>query len=409
VIPDGLLEDAAARSRESMATRWRRVRANWRVMIQAGLAVALAWAVAKRLFGHPDPFVAPVSAIIALGQSYRERGRRTFELVFAVTLGVAAADILAYELGTGIAQLALAVALAVGLGMFFGTSPLFVNQVAVSAALVFTIMPPSGGISFSRTLDALTGGLIALGVAAVVVPADPVRILRGAARPVLDELEATLRDISGALRDRDPAAAEDALVRARGIDDLGQQFFTATRESMSAARMSPARRRARGTAEFYSEAAARIDLAVRTVRVLARGTIRALSLDENIPPEVSASLDSLAAAVGALADALESGSGYEAVREPALQAAAMATQVLEGTANLSVSVIVGQVLRPVGGGAARGRGAQRQEALRVRRDRREDPRQPGPLRRGGSGALAVRPAGGVVPRHGRGERRHDPG
>ena len=37
------------------------------------------------------------------------------------------------------AQLALAVSIAVGLGVFFGTSQLFVNQVAVSAVLVFTV------------------------------------------------------------------------------------------------------------------------------------------------------------------------------------------------------------------------------------------------------------------------------
>ena len=42
-------------------------------------------------------------------------------------------------------QLALAVFLAIGIGLFFGSSQLFVNQVAVSAVLVFTIQPPSHG------------------------------------------------------------------------------------------------------------------------------------------------------------------------------------------------------------------------------------------------------------------------
>jgi hypothetical protein len=95
--------------------------------------------------------------------------------------------------------------------------------------------------------------------------------------------------------------------------------------------------------EFYSAAAMRVDLAVRNVRVLARGAMRALALDENVPPEVAGALEDLARAVRALAAALESGDGYDAVREPALSAAAAATLVLEGTANLSVSVIVGQI------------------------------------------------------------------
>jgi uncharacterized membrane protein YgaE (UPF0421/DUF939 family) len=343
VIPDRFFEDAAERSRVSMATRVHRVRTGWRTMVQAGVAVAAAWAVAKWVLGHPTPFFAPVAAIIALGTSYHERGRRAVELVVAVTLGIGAADLLAYQLGPGVAQLALAVSIAVGLGMFFGTSPLFVNQVAVSAVLVFTVSNAGESFSFARALDALTGGVVAVIVAAIVLPADPVRILRGAARPVLDELTATLRDIADALRRRSEDAAEAALVRARGIDEFGERFFAATHESRSATRISPARRRARDTVEFYAEAAARIDLAVRNVRVLARGSMRALALDENVPPEVADALDDLGRAVGALAEALERGEGFDAVREPALRAAATATQVLEGTTNLSVSVIVGQI------------------------------------------------------------------
>jgi len=339
-----MFEGAAERSRVSMRTRWGRVRAGWRTMIQASVTVAASWAAAKWIWGHPSPFFAPVAGIIALGQSYREQFRRAAELIAAVTLGVAVGDLLAFEIGTAVPQLALAVFLAVGLGFFFGTSPLFVNQVAVSAVLVFTVSVPSGsGISFARSLDALTGGAIALAVAAFLLPVDPLRLLRSAAGPVLDELAGTLEDIAGALRTRDKAAAAATLVRARGIDALGAQFFTATQESREASRLAPVRRGVRPTVEFYAEAAARVDLAVRNVRVLARGAMRALALDENVPPDVADALGDLAAAVRALRGALESGAKFDAVREPALRAAATATRVLEGTSNLSVSVIVGQV------------------------------------------------------------------
>jgi uncharacterized membrane protein YgaE (UPF0421/DUF939 family) len=311
--------------------------------VQAGVAVALAWLIARELLGHETPYFAPIAAIIALGQRYFERGRRAAELAVAVTLGVFAAELLAYELGRGMVQLGLAVGVAVTLGMFFGTSALFVNQVAISAALVFTLAGPGDNFSIERTLDALTGGAVALAVAALVLPVDPLRLLRDAARPVLDELAGTLDDVAAALRARDEAAAEAALVRARGIDDFGARFYETTRESRSAARISLTRWRARDAVEFYAEAAARVDLAVRNVRVLARGTIRALALDENVPPDVCLALDSLAAAVRALADALTGEGALDGVREPALRAASLATQVLEGTSNLSVSVIVGQV------------------------------------------------------------------
>jgi uncharacterized membrane protein YgaE (UPF0421/DUF939 family) len=338
-----MLEDAASRSRESVATRWHRVRRNWRVLIQAGLAVAGAWAVAKGVWGHKQPFFAPVSAVIALGTSYYERGRRAFELVAAVVLGIAVADVLAYWVGTGIVQLAVAVSVAIALGLFFGSSQLFVNQVAVSAVLVFTVSPAASHFSFARAVDALTGGSIALAVAAIVFPIDPVRILRGAAQPVLDELASTLDDVARALRTRDEEVAESSLVRARGIDELGEAFFAATREGRSAVRWSPARRRARDTVSFFTEAAARIDLAVRNVRVLARGVMRALSLNENVPPDVAEAVASLAEAVRAFRRLLEDDAEFDAVRDLAVRAAVTATRVLEGTTNLSVSVIVGQV------------------------------------------------------------------
>jgi hypothetical protein len=341
VIPERLWEDA--RSHVSMRTRWQRVRAGWRTMFQAAIAVAVSWAVAKWLWGHPAPFFAPVAAIIALGQSYRERGRRAVELVGAVTLGVAIADLLVFQLGTGVPQLALAVFVAVGLGMFFGTSQLFVNQVAISAALVFTIAPPEGAISFARTLDALTGGVIALAVAATILPADPLRTLRDAARPVVRELAETLEDIAHALHNRDGAEAEAALVRARGIDEFGERFAIATRESLDTTRIVPARWRSRDIVEFYASVAHRIDLAVRNTRVLARGAMRALALDENVPPEVSDALEDLSSAVYALGGGLAGDADFERARECAVRAAATATSVLEGTTNLSVSVIVGQI------------------------------------------------------------------
>jgi redox-regulated HSP33 family molecular chaperone len=77
--------------------------------------------------------------------------------------------------------------------------------------------------------------------------------------------------------------------------------------------------------------------------VLARGAIRAVQLDENVPPEVADALGELAAAVRALAAALDSDHDFAAAREHAGRAAGIATLVLEGTTNLSVSVIVGQV------------------------------------------------------------------
>jgi hypothetical protein len=177
----------------------------------------------------------------------------------------------------------------------------------------------------------------------VLLPAHPVEMLRRAGRPVLDELAATLEDVAVAIERRDQELAEGALRRARGIDELGMRFAEAVDVSRETTRYAPPRRRARGAVEAYADAAMRVDLAVRNVRVLARGAIRALSLDENVPPDIAVALRDLAAAVRALGPALDDPALEADVRDLATRAAGEATLVLERTGNLSVSVIVGQV------------------------------------------------------------------
>jgi uncharacterized membrane protein YgaE (UPF0421/DUF939 family) len=338
-----LIEEAAERSRVSMRTRLDRLRLSWRSILQAGVASAAAWVIATEVFGHDQPFFAPVSAIITLGLTMSQRGRRAVEVALGVAVGIAVGDLLVLVIGVGPAQLALVVMLATSLALFLGSGQMLATQAAVSAALVATLQPPTDGVTFARFLDALAGGSVALIVSGFVLPADPMAMVRRAARPLLEELADTLDDIATAIVERDRELADRALLRARGLDELSDQFADAIDVSRETTRYSPARRRHRGRVEDYADAAGRIDLAVRNVRVLARGMIRAVRLDENVPPETADAVRHLARAVRAFADALEHADRVDAVREAALKAAATASLVLESTGNLSVSVIVGQV------------------------------------------------------------------
>jgi uncharacterized membrane protein YgaE (UPF0421/DUF939 family) len=337
-----LLEEAAERSRVSMRTRLERLQLAWRPIVQAGVAAGVAWVIATDVFGHKQPFFAPVSAIIILGLTIAQRGRRAVEVAVGVAVGIAVGDLLVLEIGIGAAQLALVVMLAISVALFFGSGQMMANQAAVSAALVATIQPPTSGITFARFLDALAGGATALVVSALVLPDNPVRVVRRAAKPLLNELAATLDDVADAVLARDRRMADAALQRARAIDELSSRFEEAVSVSLQTARFAPPRRRFRTEIEEYAEAARRLDLAVRNVRVLARGTIRAVRLDENMPPGTAEGVRDLAAASRAFADAMD-GAGYEPVREAALRAAATATRVLESTGNMSVNVIVGQI------------------------------------------------------------------
>jgi len=47
---------------------------------QATLAAGAAWLVARHVLGHPQPYFAPIAAVISVGASHLARGRRTIEL-----------------------------------------------------------------------------------------------------------------------------------------------------------------------------------------------------------------------------------------------------------------------------------------------------------------------------------------
>jgi uncharacterized membrane protein YgaE (UPF0421/DUF939 family) len=338
-----LMEEAATRYRTSARERLRRLLRTSRTLVQVPLAAAVAWLIATELLGHQQPFFAPVAAMITLGITLGERPRRAAELALGVALGIAVADLLVLALGTGTLQLALVVFLAMSAALLLGSGQLFATQAAVSAALVATIDPPSDGVSFTRFLDALVGGGVALAVSAFVLPAHPVALVRSAADKVLDELAATLDDIADAVEAGDRARVERVLLRARDVDPLARDLADAVETAREAVRWGAPRRGARPLVDAWAAASTQIDLAVRNVRVLARGTIRAVDLEENIPPEVVEAIRDLADAVHAIPDAVEQRAVTPQALEHAARAAGRATRVLARTGNLSVNVLVGQI------------------------------------------------------------------
>jgi uncharacterized membrane protein YgaE (UPF0421/DUF939 family) len=232
-----------------MRTRLERLRLAWRSILQASVAVALAWLIATEVLGHSRPFFAPVSAIITLGITVGQRGRRAVELALGVALGIAIADLLVLVIGTGAAQLALVVLLATWAAIFLGSGQLLASQAAVSAALVATLQPPTGTFTFTRFFDALVGGCVALVVNAVLLPAHPVDMVRRAVKPLLEELAQTLEEVAYALEQRDSDLATKALERARGIDELEAVLDEAIDLGRETTRYVLPLRRSRGVVE----------------------------------------------------------------------------------------------------------------------------------------------------------------
>jgi uncharacterized membrane protein YccC len=338
-----VIEAAAERSRVTMRDRWARLRRLAPTLVLGAIAAGVAWLIAKELFGTTGAFFAPVAAIITLGLTVGSRLERAIELSIGVPLGIALADVLVLEVGSGVPQLIGITFLATSTAVFLGGGPLLVTQAAVSSILVVTLQPPTNGLSFTRAGDALIGCGVALVLNFVIAPIDPIALVRREAVPVLRELAGVLDAIAGALDERDRDAAFAALRRAREIDASTQKFLEAVTIGRETAAAAPVRRGQRGPLAVYSEAGGQIDLAVRNVRVLARGVVRAIETGDRVPPAVGDAIRELRQAVVSLAPWMEDPKRAGEVIEPAVQAARHASAVLEQTTNLSVSVIVGQV------------------------------------------------------------------
>jgi len=337
-----LMEQAAAASRAGLRSRRERMIATARPILHTSVAAAIAWLVATEVFGHERAFFAPVAAVITLGLTVGQRRRRAVEIAVGVAVGIAIADALVSAIGTGTWQIAVVVGLAMTAATLIGGGPLLASQAAVSAVLVATLQPPEGGFDFNRSVDALIGSGTALLVGSLLLPIDPLRLVRDRTRPLLDHLAGTLEEIATALDARDAAASERALMAIGAVDPHYYALADALASAGDAARLSLRRRASLQRLEHYAAAAAELDLAVENVRSLARGATRAIDLDDATPPEVTASMRELAAAAGALGPVLD-GEDPAASREPAVRAAGLANSVLEATSNLSAVHIVGQV------------------------------------------------------------------
>lgn len=344
----------------------------WRIL-QLALAAGAAWLIATELFGHESAFFAPISVVLVLGLTVRQRGRRALELGLGVAVGIAVADLIVVLTGTGAWQLMLVVGLAVTGALLLGGGTITINQAAVSAVLVATLPVPDAAQSLDRFVDALIGSGVAL-LANSFTPADPIRIARRHLEPLLATLSGSLIDIADALQARDVGDAEEALERARSLDPQVRQMKMAVEAGRETVTVAPARRSSRDRVNLFETAAEPIDLVVRDTRVLARGAVRATRLDENVPPAIIESIRDLATAVRLL-DRLLAGSDAGAeCRRAALRAAALATGALEETSNMAASAIVAQV-RATAMDLLRGIGVDEDEArkaIHAARDRLED-------------------------------------
>lgn len=307
---------------------------------QCALAAGVAWWIASDLLDHPEPFFAPIAAVVCLGTSYGQRLRRVAEVTVGVAVGVLLGDLATHYIGGGAWQIVLIVGLGMSLALLLGAGQLMVNQAAVQGIVVATLAPAPGG-AFIRWTDALIGGAVAL-LAATVVPRAPLREPREQAAQVVRRVAALLRAGADGLADGDVERSMAVLRDARATDSLITELRAAAAEGLSVVRSSPFRRRHRGRLRHLVDLVDPLDVALRNTRVLVRRVAVASYRREPVPPSYGALVRDLAALADRVADELAEGRMAASVIED-LVALGRATATVEHTDDLSAAMVLGQV------------------------------------------------------------------
>jgi uncharacterized membrane protein YgaE (UPF0421/DUF939 family) len=277
----------------------RRLRGVFFTILQTSVSAGLAWYVAYDLLGHPQPFFAPVAAAVCLSASNVLRAQRAIQMIFGVALGIGIGIVVQKLLGTGAvpiaaaALVALCVAVLIGRG-FIGQGLMFVNQTTVSAILVLALYRT--GIGIERLADALIGGGLAMVVAVVLFPANPLNVVRGARVGVLQALDGVLCRTADVAAGRKKAPSDWPLTAIDLVHEQLSGLIQARATARQIVQVAPRRWGLREPVYEADHQALHVALLAGSVMQLARVVAPALHDPDWLPRPVPAVLTNLAEA-----------------------------------------------------------------------------------------------------------------
>ena len=141
--------------------------------LQIVIAAVASYSIAHFLLGHATPLIAVTVTITSLGIARDARPRKVLETAIGVTVGIALSEVIVLVIGKGGWQLAIVLFATLVITRAVSANPAFAVAAAVQSTLVVLLPDPAGG-PFTRSLDALVAGAVALAVTALI-PRDPAR------------------------------------------------------------------------------------------------------------------------------------------------------------------------------------------------------------------------------------------
>jgi hypothetical protein len=286
----------------------RRVAANAWPLLQSTAAATAAWWLARWLDNHPNPFFAPIAAVVALNASRGQRGANALRLLAGVVVGIVAGELAISALGGGYGTLALAVFAAMAAAFALGGVRVTIAQAASGAIL--TVAVADGQAGPDRLVDALIGAGVALVFTQVLFSPEPVALLRRAEAAALAEMAGGLELTSRALEGGDDELDQRAMSSLWDLRDRLADLRRTRHASKRVVHHSLLWRARMAPVVHESENAGHLDLLGGSCLLLTR-TALAMSPPEG--RELAPTIRGLAVAVGDLATA----PGDHATRERA--------------------------------------------------------------------------------------------
>lgn len=199
----------------------------------AALASMLAWVLAQKLWHHPKPAFAVVTAVICLAPGLPSQLKQARSLLIGCTLGIVIGDLL-WQLPDQhlLLRLSIGAFLSILLGAIIGPAPVVPIQAGVSVVLVLILGPTMAGTA--RLLDVVVGAAVGLLFSQVLFTSNPIKDMGRAASIFLKQLANGLDLILRACTAQKADAAEAAL----GQLSLAHESLAALRAAVGTAQTS---------------------------------------------------------------------------------------------------------------------------------------------------------------------------
>ena len=189
-------------------------------VLKTALAAALGWWLARVVVGAPQPYFAPLAAILIVQVTVAQTVSRGVQRVAGVVLGVAVAMVVTRFWGLTAWSIGGLVLAALCLGALAHLGSEGTPQVAVSALLVMIVGAQTRmEYAWLRAVETLVGAAVGVCVNALLVPPNYLPQAEAALTDLLREQAGVLRGVAAALGGQSVAggAGRAALARARSV------------------------------------------------------------------------------------------------------------------------------------------------------------------------------------------------